>query len=78
MTRENEIKYTIKALSTNMRPMSGVKPHLQLKEPTVDERYVQMKLWHLSRHTITGPPRRDKVSPAFIRQHIVFLSCVYL
>ncbi|KAK7903892.1 hypothetical protein WMY93_016499 [Mugilogobius chulae] len=38
VTRENEITYTIKALSTNMRPMTGVKPHLQLKEPTVDER----------------------------------------
>ncbi|XP_075303783.1 echinoderm microtubule-associated protein-like 5 [Odontesthes bonariensis] len=38
VTRENEISYTIKALSTNMRPMSGVKPHLQLKEPSVDER----------------------------------------
>lgn len=37
--RENEISYTIKALSTNMRPMTGVKPHLQLKEPSVDERY---------------------------------------
>lgn len=39
VTRENEINYTIKALSTNMRPMTGVKPHLQLKEPSVDERY---------------------------------------
>lgn len=38
VTRENEIIYTIKALSTNMRPMTGVKPHLQLKEPSVDER----------------------------------------
>ncbi|KAJ4939978.1 hypothetical protein JOQ06_029410, partial [Pogonophryne albipinna] len=38
VTRENEITYTIKALSTNMRPMTGVKPHLQLKEPSVDER----------------------------------------
>lgn len=38
MTRENEISYTIKALSSNMRPMAGVKPHLQLKEPSVDER----------------------------------------
>uniref|UniRef100_A0A673XFV8 EMAP like 5 n=1 Tax=Salmo trutta TaxID=8032 RepID=A0A673XFV8_SALTR len=38
VTRENEISYTIKALSTNMRPMTGVKPHLQLKEPSVDER----------------------------------------
>lgn len=37
--RENEINYTIKALSTSMRPMTGVKPHLQLKEPSVDERY---------------------------------------
>lgn len=45
VTRENEINYTIKALSTNMRPMTGVKPHLQLKEPSVDERYFQMKLW---------------------------------
>lgn len=39
VTRENEITYTIKALSANMRPMTGVKPHLQLKEPSVDERY---------------------------------------
>lgn len=39
VTRENEITYTIKALSTSMRPMTGVKPHLQLKEPSVDERY---------------------------------------
>lgn len=38
VTRENEISYTIKALSNNMRPMTGVKPHLQLKEPSVDER----------------------------------------
>lgn len=38
VTRENEINYTIKALSSNMRPMTGVKPHLQLKEPSVDER----------------------------------------
>uniref|UniRef100_A0A8C6PPY8 EMAP like 5 n=1 Tax=Nothobranchius furzeri TaxID=105023 RepID=A0A8C6PPY8_NOTFU len=38
VTRENEINYTIKALSTNMRPMTGVKPHLQLKEPSIDER----------------------------------------
>ncbi|XP_036006433.1 echinoderm microtubule-associated protein-like 5 isoform X1 [Fundulus heteroclitus] len=38
VTRENEINYTIKALSTNMRPMSGVKPHLQMKEPSIDER----------------------------------------
>lgn len=45
VTRENEINYTIKALSTNMRPMTGVKPHLQLKEPSVDERYSSMKLW---------------------------------
>lgn len=44
VTRENEINYTIKALSTNMRPMTGVKPHLQLKEPSVDERYSSMKL----------------------------------
>ncbi|XP_035283834.1 echinoderm microtubule-associated protein-like 5 isoform X4 [Anguilla anguilla] len=36
--RENEINYTIKALSTNVRPMSGIKPHLQQKEPSVDER----------------------------------------
>uniref|UniRef100_A0A3B4AAR7 EMAP like 5 n=1 Tax=Periophthalmus magnuspinnatus TaxID=409849 RepID=A0A3B4AAR7_9GOBI len=43
VTRENEITYTIKALSTNMRPMTGVKPHLQLKEPTVDERYSKLK-----------------------------------
>ena len=39
MTRENEITYTIKALSTNVRPMTGVKPHMQLKEPSADERY---------------------------------------
>uniref|UniRef100_A0A8C7YJ93 EMAP like 5 n=1 Tax=Oryzias sinensis TaxID=183150 RepID=A0A8C7YJ93_9TELE len=38
VTRENEISYTIKALSANMRAMTGVKPHLQLKEPSVDER----------------------------------------
>ncbi|XP_016361551.1 echinoderm microtubule-associated protein-like 5 isoform X5 [Sinocyclocheilus anshuiensis] len=38
VTRENEIIYVIKALSTNVRPMTGVKPHLQLKEPSVDER----------------------------------------
>ncbi|CAL8272598.1 unnamed protein product [Merluccius merluccius] len=38
VTRENEINYTIKALSTNVRPMTGVKPHMQLKEPSVDER----------------------------------------
>lgn len=45
VTRENEINYTIKALSANMRPMAGVKPHLQLKEPSVDERYFSVKLW---------------------------------
>lgn len=39
VTRENEINYTIKALSTSTRAMAGVKPHLQLKEPSVDERY---------------------------------------
>uniref|UniRef100_A0A8P0NVY0 EMAP like 5 n=1 Tax=Canis lupus familiaris TaxID=9615 RepID=A0A8P0NVY0_CANLF len=38
VTRENEISYTIRALSTNIRPMFGVKPHLQGKEPSVDER----------------------------------------
>ncbi|KAF7251686.1 Echinoderm microtubule-associated protein-like 5, partial [Varanus komodoensis] len=38
VTRENEINYTIKALSTNIRPMFGIKPHLQQKEPSVDER----------------------------------------
>uniref|UniRef100_A0A672QM47 EMAP like 5 n=1 Tax=Sinocyclocheilus grahami TaxID=75366 RepID=A0A672QM47_SINGR len=37
VTRENEIIYVIKALSTNVRPMTGVKPLLQLKEPSVDE-----------------------------------------
>lgn len=42
--RENEINYTIKALSTSMRPMTGVKPHLQLKEPSVDERYSAVML----------------------------------
>lgn len=41
VTRENEIKYVIKALSTNMKPMAGVKPHLQQKEPSADERYVR-------------------------------------
>lgn len=44
VTRENELNYTIKALSTNMRPMTGVKPHLQLKEPSVDERYSSVRL----------------------------------
>ncbi|KFO18258.1 Echinoderm microtubule-associated protein-like 5 [Fukomys damarensis] len=38
VTRENEISYTIRALSTNIRPMFGIKPHLQQKEPSVDER----------------------------------------
>uniref|UniRef100_A0AAY4A246 Echinoderm microtubule-associated protein-like 5 n=1 Tax=Denticeps clupeoides TaxID=299321 RepID=A0AAY4A246_9TELE len=38
VTRENEIVYIIKALSTNVRPMSGIKPHMQHKEPSVDER----------------------------------------
>uniref|UniRef100_G1KXP8 EMAP like 5 n=1 Tax=Anolis carolinensis TaxID=28377 RepID=G1KXP8_ANOCA len=38
VTRENEINYTIKALSTNIRPMFGIKPHLQQKEPSIDER----------------------------------------
>ncbi|CAL8295460.1 unnamed protein product, partial [Arctogadus glacialis] len=38
VTRENEITYTIKALSSNVRPMTGVKPHMQLKEPSADER----------------------------------------
>lgn len=28
-----------------MRPMTGVKPHLQLKEPSVDERYSSVRLW---------------------------------
>uniref|UniRef100_A0A671RXC3 Echinoderm microtubule-associated protein-like 5 n=1 Tax=Sinocyclocheilus anshuiensis TaxID=1608454 RepID=A0A671RXC3_9TELE len=36
VTRENEIIYVIKALSTNVRPMTGVKPHLQQKEPSPD------------------------------------------
>ncbi|KAI9516013.1 Echinoderm microtubule-associated protein-like 5 [Dissostichus eleginoides] len=45
VTRENEIAYTIKALSTNMRPMTGVKPHLQLKEPSVDERQGVVRQW---------------------------------
>ncbi|OXB55335.1 hypothetical protein ASZ78_002506 [Callipepla squamata] len=40
VTRENEINYTIKALSTNIRPMFGIKPHLQQKEPTLDERVI--------------------------------------
>ncbi|XP_026875403.2 echinoderm microtubule-associated protein-like 5 isoform X1 [Electrophorus electricus] len=38
VTRENETSHVIKTLSSNMRPMTGVKPHLQQKEPTVDER----------------------------------------
>ncbi|XP_058847791.1 echinoderm microtubule-associated protein-like 5 isoform X4 [Acipenser ruthenus] len=38
VTRENEMNYTIKALSTNVRQMLGIKPHLQQKEPSVDER----------------------------------------
>ncbi|XP_023587448.1 echinoderm microtubule-associated protein-like 5 isoform X1 [Trichechus manatus latirostris] len=38
VTRENEISYTIRALSTNIRPMFGIKPHLQQKEPSIDER----------------------------------------
>ncbi|XP_055292523.1 echinoderm microtubule-associated protein-like 5 isoform X7 [Moschus berezovskii] len=38
VTRENEISYTIRALSTNIRPMFGIKPHLQQKEPSADER----------------------------------------
>ncbi|MGH0182479.1 UNVERIFIED_CONTAM: hypothetical protein FKN15_009768 [Acipenser sinensis] len=38
VTRENEMNYTIKALSTNVRQMLGIKPHLQQKEPPVDER----------------------------------------
>lgn len=33
VTRENEISYTIRALSTNIRPMFGIKPHLQQKNP---------------------------------------------
>uniref|UniRef100_A0A4W4ENS0 HELP domain-containing protein n=1 Tax=Electrophorus electricus TaxID=8005 RepID=A0A4W4ENS0_ELEEL len=41
VTRENETSHVIKTLSSNMRPMTGVKPHLQQKEPTVDERYVE-------------------------------------
>lgn len=45
VTRENEINYTIKALSTSVRPMTGVKPHLQLKEPSVDERYPLTEMW---------------------------------
>ncbi|XP_041941967.1 echinoderm microtubule-associated protein-like 5 [Alosa sapidissima] len=38
VTRENEMTYVIKALSTNIRPMTGVKPPLQNKEQCVDER----------------------------------------
>ncbi|XP_078516147.1 echinoderm microtubule-associated protein-like 5 isoform X2 [Lissotriton helveticus] len=38
VTRENEINYTIKALSSSIRPMMGIKPHLQQKEPSLDER----------------------------------------
>lgn len=47
VTRENEINYVIKALSTNMRPMAGVKPHLQQKEPSADERYVRRGIFQL-------------------------------
>lgn len=47
VTRENEISYVIKALSTNMRPMAGVKPHLQQKEPSADERYVRRGIYQL-------------------------------
>ncbi|XP_036887500.1 echinoderm microtubule-associated protein-like 5 isoform X3 [Sturnira hondurensis] len=36
--RESEVSYTIRAFSTNIRPMFGTKPHLQQKEPSVDER----------------------------------------
>ncbi|KAG2457729.1 EMAL5 protein, partial [Polypterus senegalus] len=38
VTRENEMNYTIKALSASIRTMSGIKPHLQQKELSVDER----------------------------------------
>ncbi|XP_053521941.1 echinoderm microtubule-associated protein-like 5 isoform X6 [Artibeus jamaicensis] len=38
VTRENEVSYTIRAFSTNIRPMFGIKPHLQQREPSVDER----------------------------------------
>ncbi|XP_038631944.1 echinoderm microtubule-associated protein-like 5 isoform X6 [Scyliorhinus canicula] len=38
VTRENEINYTIRAFTTSLRPMSGIKPHLQQKEPSQEER----------------------------------------
>ncbi|XP_032883277.1 echinoderm microtubule-associated protein-like 5 isoform X3 [Amblyraja radiata] len=38
VARENEINYTIRALATSLRPMSGIKPHLQQKEPSLEER----------------------------------------
>ncbi|XP_063080185.1 echinoderm microtubule-associated protein-like 5 [Engraulis encrasicolus] len=38
VTRENESVYVIKALASNIRVMTGVKPHLQSKEPAVDDR----------------------------------------
>uniref|UniRef100_A0A8P0TS08 EMAP like 5 n=1 Tax=Canis lupus familiaris TaxID=9615 RepID=A0A8P0TS08_CANLF len=56
VTRENEISYTIRALSTNIRPMFGVKPHLQGKEPSVDERQGVVRP-PVSR----APPRPEKL-----------------
>lgn len=71
VTRENEINYTIKALSTNMRPMTGVKPHLQLKEPSVDERYVfSLRLWYSDHNKAFC---QDKTKAVFFRH---FFSCV--
>ncbi|XP_069772417.1 echinoderm microtubule-associated protein-like 5 isoform X2 [Narcine bancroftii] len=35
---ETEINYTIRAFATSLRPMSGTKPHLQQKEPSLEER----------------------------------------
>ncbi|XP_076834021.1 echinoderm microtubule-associated protein-like 5 isoform X2 [Brachyhypopomus gauderio] len=49
VTRENEISHVIKTLSTNMRPMEGVKPHLQQKEPTVDESVSVWCTWLLAK-----------------------------
>uniref|UniRef100_A0A4W3H8Y1 EMAP like 5 n=1 Tax=Callorhinchus milii TaxID=7868 RepID=A0A4W3H8Y1_CALMI len=43
VTRENEMNYTIKAFATSIRHMSGIKPHLQHKEPSQEERYQNLK-----------------------------------
>lgn len=80
VTRENEISYTIKALSANMRAMTGVKPHLQLKEPSVDERYSLLQLGYrflrdTSEHFLLTPvSNQAEASSAFFRQH--FFSCI--